>query len=107
MHVEIVANTLDFTSWMRPFGMRISGIAATHSEPLANHLWRIVSRSDLPTLGFTDAAIEVSNVDWKDIAPDGADAVLLTKAYLHSNMYSQQPILLLPADIAERLDKAG
>ena len=51
LHVECLAGTWDFRQWLLPIELHIKGLVATQKEPEANHVWRIVARSDLDALG--------------------------------------------------------
>ena len=81
----------------------ISGLVATHKEPEANHVWRMIRRSDLQSFGLTDNAIINENHAWKELPPDPMDAILLLKRHMHSTELSQDPVLLIPAAVARTL----
>ena len=79
------------------------GLAVTHLEPSANHVWRIVSRHSMRDMGLTDTAVVCMHDQWMDIPPDDDDSILLTKQYMHHMNVSQEPMLLLPAAVASAL----
>ena len=101
--MEVLDATYDYASWFGPIQANISGLVATHKEPEANHVWRIIRRSDLQSFGLTDNAISKENHDWKELPPDPMDAVLLYKHRMHSTELSQDPVLLIPAAVARTL----
>ena len=107
MVVELQNGTYDFQGWMEPMQVKLTGLAATHNEPLASHVWRIIPRFMLSQMGFEDAIVDVQNDLWKDIGPSDHDAILLIKTYMHSNTYSQNPLLLLPESLSQKLTKDG
>ena len=64
--------------------VEVSGLVATHLEPEANHVWRIVSRTNVGEFGLAEASIVCEHNDWKDLEPDPRDAILLCKRRMHS-----------------------
>ena len=103
--VEILPVVWDFEQWLdEPLNVHIKGLGATHLEPEATHVWRIISRSLLPSAGFTDESIVCFHEGWKHIEPNPADAILLLKAAMHKTSFTQQPILLCPAVVANAID---
>ena len=82
------------------------GLVATQKEPEANHVWRIVARSDLDALGLTEASVVCQHSDWAALPPEPEDAILLLKRRMHSTKLSQDPLLLLPKAVAAKLNPA-
>ena len=101
--MEILDATYDYASWLDPIQANISGLVATHKEPEANHVWRIIRRSDLQSFGLTYNAINSETHAWKELPPDPMDAILLLKRRMHSTELSQDPVLLIPAAVARTL----
>ena len=103
LHVEVLESTYNFSSWLGGIS-QISGLAATHAEPDANHSWHFL-RSDLLNKFVPRAAgdVEYSNEEWKDLAPDQRDTVLVVKQYLHHKDFSQPPLLAMPQSVAASL----
>jgi len=99
----VLDSTYDFSSWLEGIS-QISGLAATHAEPDANHSWHFL-RSDLANKFVPRAAgaVEYSNEEWKDLAPDPRDAILVVKQYLHHTAFSQPPLLAMPQSVAASL----
>ena len=85
--------------------VEVSGPVTTHMEPEANHVWRIVSRTNVGEFGLAEASIVCEHNDWKDLEPDPRDAILLCKRRMHSMRLSQRPVLLLPAVVAKRFQE--
>ena len=92
--------------WLLPIELHIKGLVATQKEPEANHVWRIVARSDLDALGLTEASVVCQHSDWAALPPEPEDAILLLKRRMHSKKLSQQPLLLLPKAVAAKLNPA-
>ena len=42
LHVEVLESTWDFQTWFFQLDAQTSGLAATHTEPDTNHMWRLV-----------------------------------------------------------------
>ena len=42
LHVEVLESTWDVQSWLFQLDAQMSGLAATHTEPDTNHVWRLV-----------------------------------------------------------------
>ena len=107
--VEVLGGTWDFQKWLNPLNLQISGLASTHKNPSVNHVWRIVPRRFLTGAGLTNDAIQIEtfHADWLGLEKDDEDAILMVKQYMHSSDFSQQPLLLLPAAVAKRLDRAA
>ena len=106
LHVECLAGTWDFRKWLLPIELHIKGLVATQKEPEANHVWRIVARSDLDALGLTEASVVCQHSDWAALPPEPEDAILLLKRRMHSTKLSQDPLLLLPKAVAAKLNPA-
>jgi hypothetical protein len=104
LHVEVLKGTYDFVTWMTPLNLQITGIASTHWEPDANHVWRIISRSSLANLGYQDSSVQCLHQDWLALEADDEDAILMCKQFMHSASLSQMPILILPSSIAKKLN---
>jgi hypothetical protein len=45
LHVEVLDGTFDFQAWFAVLGIKIGGLASTHWEPDANHVWNFPQRS--------------------------------------------------------------
>ena len=107
----VVAQTLegarDFTDLLKPLGLQIKGLAATHAEPDAVHLWRILPRWMLQSAGFQNDSVQRQLPEWAFIEDSDHGAILLTKTFMHSGKYSQTPTLLLPEAVAKKLSKEG
>ena len=106
LHVECLAGTWDFRQWLLPIELHIKGLVATQKEPEANHVWRIVARSDLDALGLTEASVVCQHSDWAALPPEPEDAILLLKRRMHSTKLSQDPLILLPKAVAAKLNPA-
>ena len=63
-------------------------------------------RSLLPLIG-KDLDFATTREDWALAAESDADAVLLLKEFMHSDVLSQQPLLLLPHSLGESLQLAN
>jgi len=100
--VELLDSTFDFQSWFATFDSAISGLTATHTQTETNHVWRCVPRSLLPLIG-KDLDVATTREDWALAAESDADVVLLLKEFMHSDVLSQQPLLLLPHSLGESL----
>ena len=107
LHVEILHGTWNFQKWfLESLNINVSGLASTHAEPEANHVWRYVSRSLLKESGLTNESVQCTVDAWKELPPHPQDAILMVKQYMHDQKFSQMPILALPAAVAEQLDPA-
>ncbi|CAK0906532.1 unnamed protein product [Prorocentrum cordatum] len=104
LHVEVLNSIYDFRTWMTPFDMSIAGVVPTKTQPEAAHLWRFVPRSFIRLAGLTDAAVEITRPDWSDLEPNEQDTIILVKQFMADTNYCQQPVLLMPTQIASRLD---
>ena len=103
LHVEVLKGTYDFQQWFAKLDVCISGLAATSLEPDTNHVWRFIPSSLAPSLLDRSIEIEVAHDDWKGMVHDDNDVVLLLKQYMHSDHFSQVPLLVQPKEIAKRL----
>ena len=104
LHVEVLNSVYDFRKWMAPFDMSIAGVVSTKTQPEAAHLWRFVPRSFIKLAGLTDAAVEITHPDWSGFEPNEEDTIILVKQFMADTKYCQQPVLLMPTQIASRLD---
>ncbi len=109
LHVEVLDTVMDFTKWLAPLNVRYTGLAACHSDLVANHSWRFLKRRLLGNIGgFDDAVVEsdVSNEhpEWQGMAPSDDDVILVLKESMASTHMSQHPLLVLPAEVAHALD---
>ena len=104
VHSELLDGSWNFKDFLAPLNIQIKGVASTSKEDAA-HVWRLVDRSLLTQAGFQESAIEVHHPDWQNLPPVGSDVILLTKTYMHSPNYSQNPLLLLPATEILKLSK--
>ena len=98
LHVEVLEATYDFQKWFHALGVQIKGLAATHTEPDTNHVWRFLPRAMMA--GVSD--VEVHHHEWEHSQNDG-DAVLMVKEFLHSEKMSQAPLLIQPVEASLRL----
>jgi hypothetical protein len=103
LHVEVLDGTYDFQQWFTKLDVCISGLAATSLEPDTNHVWRFIPSSLAASVLDGGVEIEVAHDDWKGMVHDDSDAVLLLKQYMHSENFSQVPLLVQPKEIATRL----
>ena len=104
LHVEVLESTWDVQSWLFQLDAHIMGVAATHTEPDTNHMWRLVRSSMLVNvLPPEDLEVEVAHSSWKSLRADDSDVVLLVQQYLHSARKSQKPLLVQPREVALKL----
>jgi len=107
LHVEVLDATYDFQHWFtKAFGFNVSGLASTHLEPNANHVWHFVARGALPQVCGGPADVEVQMEDWKSLGQHDNDCVLLVKEFLHSKALSQLPLLFQPESVSEALKES-
>lgn len=104
IHAELLDGSWNFKDFLRPLDIRVTGITSTAKEEAA-HVWRIVDRKTLVQAGFQEGAVQVQHPDWRDLPPSSSDSILLTKSFMHSQNYSQNPILLIPGSLADKLSK--
>ena len=104
LHVEVLEGTWDVRTWLHDADVQIKGLAATHKEPDACHVWRMVSRSHLTSLGLTDASVVCLHDDWKSLEPHADDVILLVKRRMSSMELAQEPLLMLPVSVSAQLD---
>jgi hypothetical protein len=104
LHVEVLESTWDFQSWLFQLDAQLSGLAATHTEPDTNHVWRLVRSSMLVNVLPPEALeVEVAHSSWKSLGADDSDVVLLVQQYMHSARMSQKPLLVQPREVALKL----
>jgi hypothetical protein len=96
LKVFVLDQTLDFQSYFASFGIKISGLAATHTEPDTNHSWSFVSRETCRKMYGTDLEIQCMNPEWEKLEEHDQDTILLCKQFLHSSESSQAPLLMMP-----------
>ncbi len=101
--IETLGATFDFKKVLNKAGVHITGLAATHAQPLSNHVWRIIPRSIVSQVGLTDAAITCGHADWQ-AEDDPRDAVLMVKQHMSDRDFSQEPVLLLPVSAAKKIE---
>ena len=104
LHVEVLDGTFDFQAWFAVLGIKIGGLASTHWEPDTNHVWNFSQRSLVGNCVADD--IECHHSGWASDVPQlDADAVLLLRQFLHSQDFSQAPLLVLPVEITKDLKR--
>ena len=108
MHVEVLESTWAVQLWLFQLDTQMSGLAATHTEPDTNHVWRLVRSSMLVNvLTPEDLEVEVAHASWKSLRADDSDVVLLAQQYMHSARMSQKPLLVQPREVALKLHWGG
>ena len=108
LHVEVLESTWDFQLWLFQLDTQMSGLAATHTEPDTNHVWRLVCSSMLAkVLPPEDLEVEVAHSSWESLRADASDVVLLEQQYLHSTRMSQKPLLVQHREVALQLHGGG
>ena len=92
LHVEVLESTGYVQSWLFQLDAQMSGLAATHTEPDTNHVWRLVRSSMLVNvLPPEDLEVEVAHSSWKSLRADDSDVALLVPQYLHNTRMPLMP----------------
>ena len=66
IHVELLPSTLGFRSWLFVnANIDITGLAATHAEPDACHVWRFEHRGALEATEI----VHCQQASWQDLTP--------------------------------------
>lgn len=91
--VEELPNTWDFRKWISESdaGLHVRGLASTHTEPFACHVWTLQ-----PRLFVTETEdIDVHRADWKDLSQHPQDVIMSCKQYMSSADLAQKPFMFL------------
>ena len=76
----------DFTKWLAPLDLKITGLAATGGQLDVNHSWKVVQRGLLGQItGFSDDVIETTHASHRTLDPHHRDAILLLKESISSS----------------------
>ena len=102
--MEVLQGTHDFQSYYHSLDLQFTGLAACHTGPRTNHVWRFVQRHVANRVLPAGAVIENHVEGFQELMEDPKDCILITKEYLHSAAMSQAPILVLPHAVAAKLD---
>ena len=91
MTVEEVKGVRSWASLLEPLMVKLKGVTG----PNAPHMFRMVCRKDLIHEGANDLVVDRGAWSF-DVPESPYDVVLLVKQYMHSEVLSQEPLLLLP-----------
>ena len=89
----------DFAKFFEPLNLDMHGHAGTNSV----HVFKICRRADIFMGCHHGKDMEIESMGFEKDAQGPDDAILLTKHFLASPVISQNPILLLPASLVDKL----
>ena len=105
--VQVLEGTYDWCSWLSTLDAHLTGLFDSEGNASAvTHCLRLVqargvTSHDLPVEAET---VQRDYKPWAEIKPSPMDAVLLAKHRISDKQLMQGPLLMLPAEVAQRLD---
>ena len=96
----------DWQHWLKPLNFDFQHIAASHSYPDVCFSKRFVRRADLQEMTLPGWSIEVPEV-LQGYTPHEDDVIMCAKQYWSDSQLAQPPMLVLPHDLLEKLEKGG
>ena len=104
---QVLEGTYDWCSWLSTLNAHLTGLFDSEGKAsTVAHCLRIVQARDVTS---HDLPVEAETVQrdykpWAEIKPSPMDAVLLAKHRISDKQLMQGPLLMLPAEVAQRLD---
>ncbi len=95
--MELNKGAWNWQEWLKPLGVKMSGLTPSVNEPDVCHCWRFVRRADLKE--YVSPTVEsqlVVPLEFSSDVTSPSDCVLLLKQRVSSCELAQPPLLVLP-----------